>query len=578
MVALLQKAALSDLLDQSKARSTQKHQLAVSTRMPILRFQDAEVSPRRERFLDLIGGAASELDRSNLLPSKSRYCLLVSDAEGVILESYVPEGNEAEFQRYGLTTGGIWNEQLAGTNGISIALTAGRVVTVSGEDHFFRCFSRFACTSAPLTDAQNNLIGSVTLVGAVGRRPDEVGLCEQTLQRAARQFQTRLFRNFHSDKMTARLMSRDPETRRCFETLVACDDRGDVIFSLPLWRDDARPAPHQNLVGRHLSDLQGLEISLRGPARVPPRRYNVNPGAPQLLARLDKTGPLAGFVDQGATLPKLVERARKLAAHRVPLLICGEAGGDSREFAQSVIADLGLTGPSGVVLDACGPNAPVAIAEALEAMRFLGDYPVDHLSPTLILHNVEQLDEPTQVQLKRFLETDERSNGARPNEDRALVLFTSDQPWAEVCDGNTLLPDLLYLIGQSVLDLPPLRQRELERIIRTELARNRAEPPAVSDKAMMLLRAHDWPGNHRELRSVLREALICGNGKVINITDLPDRIHARPAKPQRELVRHSLRDALNSTDWNVTKAARLLDISRATINRWIASEGLQRPE
>lgn len=578
MMASDHKEALRDLVDLSKARSTQQHRLSVGTRAPILRLQGAEIAQRREQFQDLIGGAASELDRSTLLPVKSRYCLLVTDAEGVVLESYAPDGVEADFQRSGLTAGGIWNEKLAGTNGISVALTAGRVLTVSGEDHFYRCFSRFACSSAPLTDAQNNLIGSVTLVGAVGRRPDEIGLCEQTLHRATRQFQTRLFRNFHSDKMTARLMSRDPETRRCFETLVACDDRGAVVFSLPLWRDDARPAPHQNLVGRHLSDLHNLEISLRGPARVPPRRYFVNAAAPHVPARLNKTGPLAGFTYQGATLPKLIERARKLAAYRVPLLICGETGGDSRDFAKAIIADLGLISPTGVTVDASSPNAAEAVAEALEAMRFLGDYPVDRVSPTLVLQNIEHLDDPTQTRLKQFLEDDDRANGDRYNEDRALVLFTSDQPWEQLQENDRLQPDLLYLVGQSVLDLPPLRQREVADIIQTHLAQDRANPPQVSDQAMTLLCDYDWPGNQREMRAVLREALICGNGTMINVTDLPDRIRNRPVTSKRDLARHALRDALNSADWNVTKAARLLGVSRATINRWIASEGLQRPE
>lgn len=578
MVASVQKAALRELLDLSKARSTQKHRLAVSTRSPILRLQNTEISQRREQFQYLIGGAASELDRSTLLPSKSRYCLLVSDAEGVVLESYAPEGLEVEFQRCGLMAGGIWNEKLAGTNGISIALEAGRVVTVSGEDHFYHCFSRFACTSSPLSDAQNNLIGSVTLVGAAGRRHDEISLCEQSLHRASRQFQTRLFRNFHSDKMTARLMSRDAMTRRCFETMVACDDRGVVVFNLPLWQDDARPDLHQNLVGRHLSDLHDFEISLRGPARVPPRRYYVNPGTPSLPARLDRTGPLAGFADQGAAMRKLVESARKLAAYRVPLLICGAPGGDSRDFAQAIIADLGLISPTGVTLDAYSPNASEALAQALDAMRFLGDYPVERVSPTLVLQNIEHLDGPAQIRLKQFLEAEDRANGDRYNEDRALVLFTSDQPWAQLRSGSSLQPDLLCLIGQSVLNLPPLRQREVERLVTAHLARDRADPPMVSAQAMALLCAYDWPGNQLEMRAVLREALICGNGTTINVIDLPDRIQNRPATPKRDYVRYSLRDALNSADWNVTKAARLLGISRATINRWIASEGLQRPE
>ncbi len=176
------------------------------------------------------------------------------------------------------------------------------------------------------------------------------------------------------------------------------------------------------------------------------------------------------------------------------------------------------------------------------------------------------------------MEADDRANGDRFNEDRALVLFTSDQPWAQLQADGVLLPDLLYLVGQSVLDLPPLRQRDIELLLTAHLAQNREDPPRVSDQAMVLLRDYDWPGNQREMRAVLREALICGNGATINVTDLPDRIRNGPAEPKRALARHSLRDALNSADWNVSKAARLLGISRATINRWIASEGLQRPE
>ena len=80
------------------------------------------------------------------------------------------------------------------------------------------------------------------------------------------------------------------------------------------------------------------------------------------------------------------------------------------------------------------------------------------------------------------------------------------------------------------------------------------------------------------MRAVIREALVCGNGHRVNLPDLPQRILSKPTAPEKAGKSHALRDALDSTGWNVTRAARLLGKSRATVNRWIIKDGLRRPE
>ena len=138
--------------------------------------------------------------------------------------------------------------------------------------------------------------------------------------------------------------------------------------------------------------------------------------------------------------------------------------------------------------------------------------------------------------------------------------------------------NLLYLVGQSVLELPPLRMRDREAVLDNVIAHDIEDPIEVTNSAKDVLINYDWPGNTREMRAVVREALICGNGRRINVTDLPDRLSVSSVQPETAVTRAALRDALDSTNWNVTKAARLLGKSRATINRWIASESLQRHE
>lgn len=577
MPGSMDRSKVEKLIRSSRDRSQLKYSLSSTTKSPILRLQEDETKLRSEQFLERIGGAAAEVDKSALLPNHARYCMLITDADGIVIESYAPEGMEAEFERGGLVRGAVWDERVAGTNGIAMSMQTGRVLTVHGQDHFYNCFHDLSCSTAPLTDAENNLIGTVTLVGSALRRHEEHGLCEQVVRRASRQFQTRLFRNFHSDKLTGRVLSLDPKLPRRFETLVACDDDGFVISHLPLWRDDAKPPAHQHLVGQHITDLKDLDISLRGPVAIPPRRRVINANMINVSARIEKETELGRIIAEGGTLPVLAERARKLVAHRVPLLICGEPGVGAENFARALLEDASLISPMGNTLDAARSSVNSELSEALSSLEFLADYPIDRVVPTLILRNIECLPTVSQSNLERFLDANQVIVGSRAQP--PIVIFTSSKSWAELESDDNIPASLLYLLGQSIVELPPVAQRDCETVLENVVADGFSQPFEIAESARDLLIRHDWPGNHREMHSVLREALICGNGRRINVTDLPARLlSSRDRSKTTVLTRSTLRDALDSTNWNVTKAARLLGKSRATVNRWIASEGLQRPE
>lgn len=577
MRGAMDRSKVAKLIRTSRDRSQSKYSLSSTSKSPILRLQEDETKFRSEQFLERIGGAVAEVDKSALLPSRSRYCMLITDVDGIVIESYAPEGMEAEFQRGGLVHGAVWDERVAGTNGIAMSMQTGRVLTVHGQEHFYNCFHGLSCSTAPLTDAVNNLIGTVTLVGSALRRHEEHALCEQVVRRASRHFQTRLFRNFHSDKLTGRVLSLDPKLPRRFETLVACDDDGFVISHLPLWRDEAKPVEHQHLVGRHISDLKDLDISLRGPVAVPPRRRVMNADTTQVSARIEKETALGRIIAEGGTLPVLAERARKLVAHRVPLLICGEPGVGAESFARALLEEGSLISQMGNTLDAARSGVGSELSEALSSLEFLADYPVDKVVPTLILRNIECLPADAQSNLERFLDVDQVIVGSRAQP--PVVIFTSSKSWAELESDDNIPVSLLYLLGQSVVELPPVAQRDCETVLENVVADGFPQSLEIADSARDVLVGHDWPGNHREMHAVLREALICGNGRRINVTDLPARLlSSRAGSKTPVLTRSTLRDALDTTNWNVTKAARLLGKSRATVNRWIVSEGLQRPE
>jgi DNA-binding NtrC family response regulator len=149
--------------------------------------------------------------------------------------------------------------------------------------------------------------------------------------------------------------------------------------------------------------------------------------------------------------------------------------------------------------------------------------------------------------------------------------------------------DLYYRLSGVTLAIPPLRERadELEPLARTFLAQAASRRPGAattfSPAAVAALRAHDWPGNIRELRNVVERAVLFARDGVVDVADLQlpapwtgaPRSDAPPAEPGGEEGR--IRRALDQCAGNQTAAAQLLGISRRTLVNRIEAYGIARP-
>jgi transcriptional regulator with PAS, ATPase and Fis domain len=147
--------------------------------------------------------------------------------------------------------------------------------------------------------------------------------------------------------------------------------------------------------------------------------------------------------------------------------------------------------------------------------------------------------------------------------------------------------DLYYRLNVIPITLPPLRERRTDIPLLVEhFARKYAGglPRAVAPPALELLVAYDWPGNVRELESVMERALLLGDGPQVVAADLPAAVTNRLRLPRglmdvelpdagvdlRALERSLISRALERTSGNVSRAARLLGLSRRTLQYRIA--------
>ncbi len=205
---------------------------------------------------------------------------------------------------------------------------------------------------------------------------------------------------------------------------------------------------------------------------------------------------------------------------------------------------------------------------------------------TLFLDEVGELPPGIQAKLLRFLEGGEVQPIGQPRPEKVdvrVIAATNRDLFAEVRAGR-FRADLFYRLNVVPLQLPPLRERgrDLELLVTRLTARlameHRLDAPRYSVGAMEALQRYRWPGNVRELRNVCERMVILFPGQTIQAGNLPAEI--RQSDPEREkggfvlpdtgvhldtLEQDLIRQALQRTRGNQSKAARLLGLTRGTL-------------
>jgi DNA-binding NtrC family response regulator len=177
-----------------------------------------------------------------------------------------------------------------------------------------------------------------------------------------------------------------------------------------------------------------------------------------------------------------------------------------------------------------------------------------------------------------------------------VVAATNVDLRKRVSDG-AFRADLYYRLNVLSIDLPPLRQclddlPEISARLLEEISASGDYVKAkITPSALAALARYDWPGNVRELRNILERALILSDSGRLTGDDfariLPVGTEVRSATSERpaglvvpyaeaeaEFEKHTLERALAASNGQITEAAKMLRISRATFYKKLAKFGL----
>ena len=196
---------------------------------------------------------------------------------------------------------------------------------------------------------------------------------------------------------------------------------------------------------------------------------------------------------------------------------------------------------------------------------------------TIFLDEIGDISLKTQVDLLRVLQQKEfrRLGGEEVIKVDVRILAATNRDLQKAIRENRFREDLYYRLNVISIHVPPLTERKedipllVDTFIRRYCLEMNKEEVKIAPTALKLLLDYDWPGNVRELENVIERALVIGQGKEIAADDLPfSRKELGPEKFPKSLKimeQMHIERILEETDWNISRAARELDIDRQTL-------------
>lgn len=301
-----------------------------------------------------------------------------------------------------------------------------------------------------------------------------------------------------------------------------------------------------------------------------------------LRSTLDRKYGFENIIGRSDALLHVADTVARAARMEAPVLMRGEAGTGKELLAAAIHFNSGRKNGPFVPFNcaASGAQAETELFGARSAKRTQGRFDQAE-GGTLFLNEVSELPMQAQTRLIEAIQDRQRSVKRRP--DVRIIAATHRNLQAMVEDG-TFREDLYYKLAVVPVELPPLRERaeDIPALVRHFFSLSKEKHDRANmvlpDSLLSFFCTYRWPGNIAELEQVIDRIVAFSRSDQVAISDLPEflrreRIEADvlhldlPAQGiSLEAVEKTLiLRALKKFNWNQSRAAKYLDLSRKTL-------------
>ncbi len=205
---------------------------------------------------------------------------------------------------------------------------------------------------------------------------------------------------------------------------------------------------------------------------------------------------------------------------------------------------------------------------------------------TIFLDEIATISSKMQVELLRVLETKSfmRVGGNKEIKSDFRVICATNRELLKMVESGTFREDLYYRLNVVNIIIPPIRERVddipllVDHFIKKYCDAMGRDLVMIETSALNRLKNFEFPGNVRELENLIERAIVIGNGKEIRLRDLPieKSINYSSVESLDELEHKHIQDILEKYNWNITYAAKALNVNRVTLYNKIKKYNLKR--
>lgn len=570
----------------------------------------ADLNVRREAQRTLLTHAQAGIAALGALAGAARSLVLLADASGLILHESGAKEFLSKARRVALQPGVNWAESSRGTNAIGTALFDGKAVGVHGAEHFLSCNRILSCHAAPVFSGTGDILGVLDLSGPAN---ESQGYALGLVQMYASQISNRIL----CDSPLRRLMFQTDGTQSSPQGILLIDESqciaGANEAALQLLEADWQ------LIGTPVDEwLEGALALSNEPGHL--RRHDGSPFAGALHAPHPISVRASGLlpIEQearpqapgqprlDATMQALIAPAVRAINTGLAVLLQGETGTGKEVLARHIHAQSRWHAGNFIPIN-CGA-LPESLVEselfgyaggAFTGARREGARGLLQQAHQGVVFLDEIGDMPLALQTRLLRVLQEREVQPLGSEKRIPLEFglvsASHRDLKTMVACGTFRADLYYRLQDMHVPLPALRERpDLSEFLHTQFTQ--LNNTRLDKEALALLSRYAWPGNYREMHSILRR-LHCQfpDEALIQAWMLPSEVQTQTAPlPQtsdsdagrpheaptqglpaaaapdmglRDLEHSAIKRAMTAHQGNISLAAQHLGIHRSTLYR-----------
>ncbi|ALI09296.1 MULTISPECIES: sigma-54-dependent Fis family transcriptional regulator [Pseudomonas] len=537
--------------------------------------------------------------------SNSNCLIMLADNQGQVLTSWGTQRFIEPKLAHGFSAGASWMERCTGTNAIGTALACEQAVHIEHDEHFLKANRFMTGSAAPIFDAERKVIAVLDVSSDSYLPPSHtLGMVKMMSQTVENRLILNLFRGEHFqltfntglnnlDSQWAGLLIFDESGQ-----VLSANRRADNLLGLSLSRVSIESLFKVSLL-ELLNQPDGLPFALQASGSNRFQCLLRRPSQVSIRARVfTEATPAPAPASNAISLntlhfgdnrvEKAVRQAERLLEKDIPLLIHGETGVGKEVFVKALHQASSRCKQPFIAVNCAAIPAELVESELFgyEKGAFTGANQKGSIGlirkadrGTLFLDEIGDMPLPTQARLLRVLQ--ERC--VQPVGSAELfpvdirIISATNRSLREQVQLGRFREDLYYRIGGLTLELPPLRERSDKQALFKRLWEHHREPTqwaGLSREVLDLFERHPWPGNLRQVSSVLQVALAMAEEQPIRPEHLPDDffvdLEMEPVETPEPLTvdlndTEDLNRQLQAVGGNISHLARRLGVSRNTL-------------